>query len=126
MATVPATISLTKAVARLERLQGSLRNLRDNAKIAASRATVVGATLGGAYIGGYIDGWGERTEKDLTVGDSTVTYTLAGGIGAAFVGALFAPQIGEQAADVLMGLGSGMAAAEISKTGRAAGIKPPE
>jgi len=120
-----STISRGKAIARLQRLQGSLRSIRDQAKVAAGRAVVVGATLGGAWAGGYIDGWAERTGKDVTIGDSTVTYSLAGGIGTAVAGALFSKQIGEQAADVLMGLGSGVAASEIAKSGRAAGLKPP-
>jgi hypothetical protein len=120
-----STLSRTKAVSRVARLQSSLRSIRDQAKTAASRAVIVGATLGGAWLGGWISGWAERTGKDVTIGDSQVTYSLAGGIGAALVGALFSRQIGEQAADVLMGLGSGIASAEIAMSGRAAGLKPP-
>lgn len=125
MATDIANIPKGKVVPRLRRALGSLASLREQAKLAASRAVVVGSTLGGAWLGGYIQGWAQRTGRDVTIGDSTVTYSLAGGITAAFLGAFLSRQIGEQAADVLMGVGTGLASAEIATNGFAAGLKPP-
>lgn len=125
MAEAAANISKTTAVTRWERAKSQIANLREAAEVAAQRLTIGGAAAGGGFGAGYLRGWGELNNKDMTIGDSTVTYTLAGGGAMALAGAVLSKPLGESAANVIFGLGIGMVAGELAFMGYDAGKKPP-
>jgi hypothetical protein len=99
--------------------------MRESAKIAAARGTTFLFAGAGGYGVGYIDGWAERTNKKLTIGTSTVRWPMAVSLVLGGVGALAPKLLGDQAADVAMGLGAGGVAGELALTGRRSGLTPP-
>ncbi len=115
----------SKLLDRYERLKGSVAGMRDAAKVAAARTTVFVFTAAGGGAAGYIDGWATKNGKKLTVGTSTVRWPMLAGIGAGLLGALGSKMVGEQFADVSLGLGGGLTAGELALAGQRAALAAP-
>lgn len=118
------TTSRTKLARGWANAKARLSNLKEAADVAAQRLTIGAGAAAGGFGGGYLKGWAELNNKDMTIGDSTVTYQLAAGGAMLVAGAVFPKQIGESAANVMFGLGMGVVAGELAFMGYEAGKKP--
>lgn len=119
--------SRTKLAERLVRLQNSAANMREAAKVAAQRTTVFVFTgVGGAGVGA-LDGLSKRpgSTLKLTIGTSKVRWPLLGSMAMGLLGALGSKAIGDQAADVALGLGGGGVAGEAALAMSASMSAPP-
>lgn len=90
----------------------------------ASRLTVAGSAAGGAYVAGRVIGNYQRDGKDLTVGDSEINWTLPIGAAMAVAGAVGGKMLGEQTANIVLGLGIGALSLEVGMMGVKAGLAP--
>lgn len=90
--------------------------MREAAKVAAQRTTVFAFTAAGGGGVGVLDGLSKRpgSTLKLTVGASKVRWPMLGSLGLGLVGALGTKAIGDQAADVALGLGGGGVAGELA------------
>lgn len=122
-----AIASRSKLADRLARLQNATANMREAAKVAAQRTTIFVFTgVGGAGVGA-LDGLSKRpgSTLKLTIGSSKVRWPLLASLGFGLAGALGSKALGEQAADVALGLGSGGVAGEAALAMSASMAMPP-
>lgn len=121
--TAVAQSSKTNLLASLKRARSSLANIRAEAERGMGRV-IIGATAPAAGYGvGYLHGWAERTGKDLTIGDTPVTWTAAAGIGMTLLGAFGSTVLGDMTANAALGLGAGAVTAEAALLGYKHGAK---
>lgn len=113
-------------------LRSSLANLKESAQVAASRGTtLIVAGLAG-YGTGRLMGWAKKggTNPDGTQVRTVylpntrvpIPLLVGGAIGA--IGAIFPKQIGESAADLMLGFGGGTVAGSAAVMGYEDGIAP--
>jgi hypothetical protein len=122
-----AIASRSKLADRLARLQNATQNMRAAAKVAAQRSTMfVFSAVGGGGVGA-LDGLSKRpgSTLKLTIGTSNVRWPLLASLGIGLAGALGSSALGEQAADVALGLGSGGVAGELALSASKTMSMPP-
>lgn len=122
-----AIASRTKLADRLARLQNAASNMREAAKVAAARTTTFVFTAVGGGAVGALDGMSKRpgSTLKLTIGNSKVRWPLLASLGLGLAGALGSKALGEQAADVALGLGGGGVAGELALSASATMSQPP-
>ena len=117
-----ATGSKTQLLARLKSARSSLANIRAAAEEGVQRGIIASASAGGGYVTGRAIGWAEKNGKDITLGNSRITYALPTGAALAVLGAFGNKLLGKTLADAALGLGSGAVAGELALHGYRAAL----
>lgn len=119
-----ATFSRTKLLRGLQSARGTLARIREAAEVGAQRMTIGAAAVGSAYVTGRVEGWAERDGKDITIGDSEITWPVPIGAAATVVGAFGGKMLGETVANIVFGAGIGALSAEVAFIGKRHGLAP--
>lgn len=119
-----AVLSRSRLMAGLRSARGRLSSIREAAEVGAQRLTVAAAASGGGFATGFVEGRAERDGKDITIGDSEITWPLPIGAAATVIGAFGGKLLGDTTANVVFGLGLGGLAGELALMGRRKGLKP--
>ncbi len=119
-----AMFSRTRLLAGLRAARGRLASIREAAEVGAQRLTIGVAAAGGGFTVGFVEGRAERDVKDITMGDSEVSWALPISGATMLIGAFGSKLVGETTANVVFGLGAGGLAGELALMGRKKGLKP--
>lgn len=126
MANLQSISSASRLRAIASSARARLANIREAAEEAAIRTTIVGSSVVGGGLTGFVIGRAERDNKDITIGDSDIKWTLPINGGLAVIGALFPRLVGDAAANALLGLGAGGLGFEAGMWGYKRGLAPPK
>lgn len=116
------SLSRTKLVSGLRRARSTLSNIKEAAEVGAQRLTIGAAAVGTAYGVGRLNGWATKEGKDITVGDSEISWAVPTSAAAALVGAFGGKMLGETVANVVFGAGVGGLCAETALIGQKHGL----
>jgi hypothetical protein len=119
-----ATKSKSQLWQSAQRARNALSRAKDEAEKGMRRGVTVAAMPAGAYATCRVIGWAEREQRNLTIGDSKITYMLPVGGLLAAAGAFASTALGEWPADILLGLGGGMISGEAALAGYRHGLAP--
>lgn len=124
MATDVAQMSTSRLRRGLQAARSQLVRIRDAAEEGAKRLIIAGGAAAGAYGTGYLHGWAELNNKDITIGDSETAWTLPIGAVATLGGAFGTRFLGESLSNVAFGGGIGMLSGELALMGQKKGATP--
>jgi hypothetical protein len=112
--------------ASLQRAKSALSNIRESAQRGVRRAMVPAVSAPTAYGVGRLHGWATRTGKDVNIPNTDTPYTLVAGVVLAAAGAFGEKLLGENVADLSLGLGAGAVDANLALIGHEHGMTPPK
>lgn len=126
MAQALEKMSKSRLASLVQRGRSTLANIRDGAEKAAVRSIVLGAASGGGYGTGWLRGRARRDNWAIGFGapegatgfqPTATSYTLVGGAALGLGGALGSSFLGDSFANLALGLGAGMVAADLGFIG---------
>jgi hypothetical protein len=117
-------LSRSKLVSGLRRARSTLSNIKDAAEVGAQRLTIGAAAVGTSYGVARLEGWAVKEGKDITIGDSTVTYPVPVSAAAVLFGAFGGKMLGDTVANIVFGAGVGGLSAEAALLGYKHGTAP--